>query len=469
MSDLENVRCRFAPSPTGRLHVGSVRTLLFNYLFAKKHNGELVLRLEDTDKKRSTKEFEKTILEDMAWLGLNYDEGIGRDNKGGKDYGPYRQSERAAKYMSKALELIEKGHAYYCQCSEERLKELREEQIKAKKPPRYDGCCKGEDIDHSKDGVTIRFNFEDSESVEFIDGIHGKLFFDSDKQAGDFIIIGSDGMAAFNFACAVDDGLMDISHVIRGDDHLSNTVRQIAILRAFGMTIPSYYHMPLVLGEDKKPLSKRHGHATIEDLKNDGYMAEAIINGLVMLGYRHDSGLLSLDKLVESFDEKNFSKSASVFDLQHLKGFNKDIFKDTDSNILKDLIGDEFGGVSNLKEVIDAVKEDSFDKESLVSLVSPFVKDLENVDLGEFDNDETKAMISLLKGEVSEVSDTGSEEDFKTIIGVVKSKSEVSGKKLFMPIRLVLTNERGGIELNRVMALLGKDKVLFRIKNYLEG
>lgn len=450
--------------------MGSVRTLLFNYLFAKKHNGQLVLRLEDTDKARSTKEFEDTILEDIIWLGLDYDEGPNKnENKDNDKYGPYRQSERAQIYRSKAAELIENGRAYYCECSEERLKELREDQIKAKKPPRYDGLCKGKDIDSSKEGVTIRFNFSDSESVEFIDGIHGTLFFENEKQAGDFIIIGSDGMASYNFACAVDDGLMEISHVIRGDDHLSNTVRQVAVMMALGMKIPNYYHMPLVLGEDKKPLSKRHGHATIEDLKNDGYMAAAVINGLAGLGYRHEGGLLSLDELVKQFDEKNFSKSASVFDLHHLKGFNKDVFKDTDSKVLNDLIAGEFGGTNNISAVIDAVKEDSFDKESLVRLVSPFVRDLSHIDLKEFDNNDTKALMALLKEEISSISGIGSDDDFKRLIGEVKSKSELSGKKLFMPIRLVLTNERGGIELNRVMALLGKVEVLKRIDNYLEG
>ncbi|MFQ5735480.1 MAG: glutamate--tRNA ligase [Thermodesulfobacteriota bacterium] len=262
---MPGVRTRFAPSPTGHLHIGNVRTALFNWLFARHFNGEFVLRMEDTDTARSDAAFEDSIIEDLSWLGLEWDEGPGgpRGGWGGwgagsnGPHGPYRQSERLAIYDRHAAALLDKGLAYRCYCSKERLEALKAEQMKKGSPPRYDNRCRSLSPSEIPAGAAplIRFMVR-GRSVRFKDGVHGRMAFDTSAM-GDFVIIGSDGVASYNFAVVVDDSEMGITHVLRGDDHLSNTPRQILLFEALGRTVPHYHHLPLVLSPSRSPLGKR--------------------------------------------------------------------------------------------------------------------------------------------------------------------------------------------------------------------
>ncbi|MEW6376609.1 MAG: glutamate--tRNA ligase, partial [Thermodesulfobacteriota bacterium] len=280
-----SIRVRFAPSPTGLLHIGNARTALFNYIFAKRKRGTLILRIEDTDVERSTDASINHILEDLQWLGIRWEEGPDRD---GSD-GPYRQSQRLSFYRDYTERLFREKKVYKCFCSNERLEALRKEQLAKGKMPRYDGTCRS----LSKEGISkmesagerpvLRFRVGKG-SIIFEDLIHGRMNFDSEG-IGDFIIIRSDGMAAYNFACVIDDHLMHVSHVIRGEDHLSNTPRQILIYQALGWEPPSFAHHPLILGPDRSPLSKRHGATTVSQYREEGFLPEALLNYLMLLGW----------------------------------------------------------------------------------------------------------------------------------------------------------------------------------------
>ncbi|MFZ3071984.1 MAG: glutamate--tRNA ligase, partial [Thermodesulfobacteriota bacterium] len=275
------VRTRFAPSPTGLLHVGGARTALFNRLFAKNEGGVFILRIEDTDTSRSSKKYEEALMQDLSWLGLEWDEG---PDKGGP-FGPYRQSERLDIHLDYSRKLLNEGKAYLCYCSKERLEELKASRLKKGLPPRYDKRCRNGRPEGVPAGAGAAIRFKASgDKIEFEDMVHGRLSFEG-AGMGDFIIIGSDNVAAYNFAAAIDDSLMRITHVIRGDDHLSNTPRQIMILNALGFAPPSYGHIPLVLSKDKTPLSKRDAKTSIAALRESGYLKEAVLNSAARLGW----------------------------------------------------------------------------------------------------------------------------------------------------------------------------------------
>jgi nondiscriminating glutamyl-tRNA synthetase len=272
---METIRTRFAPSPTGSLHIGNIRTALFNWLFTRKMKGTVILRIEDTDITRSTKENVNKIIESLLWLGLDWDEG------------PYFQSERLNIYQEYANKLINEGKAYYCYCTDEELEEKRNLSLARGEVPKYDGKCRNatkSQIEQWKSEgrkCTVRFKLPE-ESIEFNDIVKGKISFSS-LSLGDFVIIKSDGTPTYNFACCIDDHLMRITHVIRGEDHLTNTARQIFIYKSLGFEMPKFAHLPMIFGDDHTPLSKRHGATSIEELKNMGYLKEGIINYLALL------------------------------------------------------------------------------------------------------------------------------------------------------------------------------------------
>ena len=447
------VRTRFAPSPTGYLHIGNIRTALFNFLFARQAGGNFLLRIENTDPLRARPEYEKTILEDLEFLGLLWDDR------------PLRQSERGAIYQMYAEGLLEEGHAYRCYCSKERLEELRRTRLARGRPPVYDRrCLNAREPSPHGEGHVIRFCMP-PEKIVFIDRVYGRLGF-SGKDMGDFIILDSTGRATYNLACVVDDATMGITHIIRGEDHLPNTPRQIALIRALGFTVPEYIHLPLVTGHDRKPLGKRHTEASIKELKKEGYLPIAILNCASKLGW-HTEGLLSLEEMVDRFSPENLSKSPSVFDRGMLKRLNKTaIERASAEELLRHLDGLTVYNKERLIPVIEAVKENAETLRDLEGLVISILK-------RPCPDEKMKGMLGgsteVLKDalESIEAAKELDENIFDTIIEGLK-KGGRKRKDVFMPLRVALTGTTRGIELSRVFALLGRDEVIVRLKEALE-
>ncbi|WP_127477407.1 glutamate--tRNA ligase [Sulfurivermis fontis] len=311
------IKTRFAPSPTGYLHIGGARTALFSWLYARRHGGKFVLRIEDTDLERSTAESVNVILEGMTWLGLEYDEG------------PFFQTHRFDRYEEVIQQMLAQGLAYRCNCSKERLEALREEQMANKQKPRYDGRCRGQHVSPDEPHV-IRFRNPVGGAVVVNDLVRGKVVFSNDE-LDDLIIKRSDGSPTYNFVVVVDDMDMGITHVIRGDDHLNNTPRQINILRALGVEPPTYAHLPMILGEDGQKLSKRHGAASVTDYREEGYLPQALLNYLARLGWSHgDQEIFTLDELIQLFDITEINNSASALNMSKLQWLNQHYMKTMD-------------------------------------------------------------------------------------------------------------------------------------------
>ena len=326
----KQIRVRFAPSPTGHLHVGGARTALYNYLYARKTGGVFVLRIEDTDAQRSTKESYEGILRGLKWLGLDWDEG---PDVGG-DYGPYIQSARQVLYHSEVQRLLDEGKAYRCFCTPEELEAMKMEALKNKLPPKYNGKCRNlterevaERLDRG-DPFVIRFKMPQDGEVRFRDVIRGEFTFSNDD-LDDFVLIKSDGKPTYNFAVVVDDARMKISHVIRGDDHISNTPRQVHLYRALGYPLPKFAHLPMILGKDKTRLSKRHGATSIDFYMNKYYLPDAMVNYLALLGWSYDGKreLFSRKSLIDLFSLKKVSKNPAMFDMDKMEWVNAEHFK----------------------------------------------------------------------------------------------------------------------------------------------
>jgi len=325
----QKMRVRFAPSPTGFLHIGNARTAVVNHLIAQKNNAEYIIRIEDTDRERSTRESEISILEDLKWLGIKWTEG---PDKGG-DFGPYRQSERDHIYREYTARLIKSGHAFRCFCSREEVEEEKNRCV-AENRPFLDKCRdisveEQERLASEGREFTVKFRVPENESITFEDRIKGTVTFNSSNIGGDFIIVRSDGGPVYNYIVIIDDMLMEVTHVVRGEDHLSNTPKQILIGKALGIAVPDYAHLPLILGFDKKKLSKRHGITSVDLYRQEGYLPEALVNYLGLLGWSTETGeeILPADELVKLFDLSAIGKSPAVFDFQKLKWINGNYLK----------------------------------------------------------------------------------------------------------------------------------------------
>ena len=318
-------RLRFPPSPTGRLHIGNVRTALYNWLVARRVGGAFVLRIEDTDVVRSTMESEERLLEDLRWLGLDWDEG---PDIGGP-HAPYRQSERIGTFRRYARRLIESGKAYHCFCSPEQLKAGRERALAEGRTPGYSGACRSIAPDEAErriekgEPAAIRFKVEEGPAIAWRDLVHGELSFGRDV-IGDFVVVRSGGIPAYNFAVTVDDALMNITNVIRGDDHISNTPKQLLIQDALGFPRPEYAHLPLILGSDRSKLSKRHGSTAVSELKKEGYLPEALINFMAFMGWNpgDEREIYSLASLTKEFSLEKIQKGGAVFNIKKLDFLN---------------------------------------------------------------------------------------------------------------------------------------------------
>ncbi|MBD3634379.1 MAG: glutamate--tRNA ligase, partial [Methylophaga sp.] len=311
------IRTRFAPSPTGYLHVGGARTALFSWLYARKHGGQFILRIEDTDLERSTAESVNAILEGMTWLGLTYDEG------------PFYQTKRFDRYKEVIEQLMQQGDAYYCYCSKEELEAMREEQRANKQKPRYDGRCRHRTAPEPGVQPVIRFKNPTEGSVVVKDVIRGNVEF-SNKELDDLIIARPDGTPTYNLTVVVDDMDMKLTHVIRGDDHLNNSPRQINLYHALGVEPPVFAHVPMILGDDGARLSKRHGAVSVMSYRDQGYLPEALLNYLVRLGWSHgDQEVFSIDEMIQLFDIEDVNKAASSFNPEKLLWLNQQLIKNS--------------------------------------------------------------------------------------------------------------------------------------------
>ncbi|KAA0259483.1 glutamate--tRNA ligase [Deferribacter autotrophicus] len=478
------VRVRFAPSPTGHIHVGNVRTALFNYLFARNQKGSFILRIEDTDLERSTLESEKLIYEDLQWLGLDWDEG---PIKGG-DYGPYKQTERFDIYKKYVQKLLDEGKAYKCFCSKEELEEMKEKALKEGKPPRYNGKCRNltpqeiEALEKEGKKASIRFKVEDEE-VTIYDIIKGEITFKTDA-FGDFIIVRPDGTPVYNFVVVIDDALMKITHVIRGDDHLSNTPKQVLIYRALGFEVPKFAHIPMILGPDHSKLSKRHGDTSVNQFREKGYLPEALFNYLALLSWSHpeEKEVLSKEELIEAFSLDRVSKSAAVFDFEKLKWMNGIYIRNKSKEELAKLCVPYLvsSGLVNeayveenfdlLADMIESVK----DNLELLSDISQYIEVY--FKLNTVFDEKAKELLALetsipvLKTFLSEIEkvDKLDEQIYKSIVKNVQKSTGAKGKSLFMVIRIGVSGLTKGPELDKLVINLGKDEVIKRVKEVLE-
>ena len=480
---MENIRVRFAPSPTGYLHVGGLRTALYNYLFAKKNNGKFILRIEDTDRSRYVEGAVENLIASLKWCGLDYDEG---PDIGG-DYGPYMQSQRLEIYQQYAQELISKGHAYYCFCTPERLEALRKEQQQQKLPQaKYDKHClhlsksEIEEKLNSKIPHVIRLNVEPNQKIIFDDVIRGTVEFDSNN-IDDQILIKSDGYPTYHMANVVDDHLMKISHVIRGEEWLSSTPKHILLYDYFNWEKPIFAHLPLLLNPDRSKLSKRQGDVAVEDYRAKGYLKEALINFVALLGWNagDDKEFYYMDELIEKFSLERVNKSGAVFDIDKLNWLNAEhLRKKPDDEILsmlKDYIktteyADRNFSDAFLLNIIHAMKE-------RVSFVHEFVnnckyfyeapKEYEQKSIEKNWKDDTPELMKKLVEQFSLLNNPN-KEDFENALNKIAEELNIGKGKLIHPLRLAVSGQSTGPGIFDILFILGKDEVIKRIKDALK-
>lgn len=484
---MENVRVRYAPSPTGHLHIGNARTALFNYLYARNVGGKFIVRIEDTDQKRNIEGGELSQLTYLKWLGIDWDESIDI----GGEFGPYRQSERNHIYKNYYEQLIEHGIAYKCYCTEEELEAEREAQIARDEMPRYSGKCRHltdadrERLEQEGRKPSIRFAVPDGKVYQFQDLVKKEVSFESDG-IGDFVIVKKDGIPTYNFAVVIDDHLMKISHVLRGDDHISNTPKQLMLFEAFDWEPPIYGHMTLIVNESRKKLSKRDESIIqfIEQYEELGYLPEALFNFIALLGWspKGEEEIFSKDEFIQMFDADRLSKSPALFDQQKLTWMNNQYMKQLD---LDKVIALSLPHLVKAKLVPEEMSEE--DKQWSRKLIALYQEQMsygaEIVELSrmffiEELTYEQEAKEVLAQEHVPEVMtaflteiegmDTFEAPDIKAAMKAVQKSTGHKGKKLFMPIRAAVTGQTHGPELPNAMALLGKEKVKKRLQSVLD-
>ncbi len=460
------VRTRFAPSPTGYLHIGGARTALFSWLFARRHGGQFVLRIEDTDLERSSAESVNAILEGMAWLGLDYDEG------------PFYQTQRFERYAEVIQQLLDGGHAYRCYCSRERLEKLREQQMADKHKPRYDGHCRHGAEPPSPDApFVIRFRNPESGEVAFDDLVRGHIRFDN-SELDDLVIARSDGTPTYNLTVVVDDSDMRISHVIRGDDHINNTPRQINILKALDLDVPIYAHTPMILGSDGKRLSKRHGAVSVIQYRDDGYLPEALLNYLVRLGWSHgDQELFAVDEMIQLFDLDAVNRAASVFNPDKLRWLSQQHIIRTAPEHLARHLAQQLGrrGIDptdgpDLLEVVAAQQERATTLVEMADISECFYRDFDA-----FDEQAAKKHLRPVAREplqkvrqgLAAVTDWRPEKVYEPVQAVA-SELDVKMGKVAQPLRVAITGRAASPSIDVTLYLAGQDACLRRIDRALE-
>lgn len=477
------IRVRYAPSPTGHLHIGNARTALFNYLFARNLGGAFIIRIEDTDVKRNVAGGEESQLTYLKWLGIDWDESV--DIGGG--YGPYRQTERLDIYKEYWQDLLDRGLAYKCYCTEEELEKEREEQTSRGETPRYSGqhrnlTAEQRQAFESEGRIpSIRFRVPEGKTYSFNDLVKGQISFDTEG-TGDFVIVKKDGIPTYNFAVALDDHLMAISHVLRGEDHISNTPRQLMIYEAFGWEPPIFGHMTLIVNDQRKKLSKRDESIVqfIEQYDKLGYLPEAMFNFITLLGWspEGEQEIFTRDELIQVFNANRLSKSPAVFDANKLSWMNNEYLKKTELPRLVDLCVPHLQQAGRLPEILDA--DAQVWASSLVALYQDKLRyAAEIVPLTELffladvtDEEEAKTILAeeqvpvVLRAFADQVTGI-TQLDVDSVKSAIKSVQQTTGfkgKQLFMPIRAALTGQTHGPDLNQTIVLLGKSKVEERIR-----
>jgi nondiscriminating glutamyl-tRNA synthetase len=471
------MRVRFAPSPTGHLHIGNVRTALFNWLLARGNHGTFILRIEDTDAERSTLESESTILEDLRWLGLDWDEGP----EVGGPVGPYRQSERLGKYQSRARVLLEQGRAYYCFCSPEQLDAERKETLAKNLPPKYSRRCEGIDPALAKarvlagEGAAVRFRTPENREIVFQDLVRGDIRFHTDV-IGDQVLLRSDGYPAYNFAVVVDDGLMGVTHVVRGEDHISNTPRQLLIYEALEFTQPLFGHVAMVLGPDHTRLSKRHGATSVDEFREKGYLPEALLNYLALLSWSpgENQEIMPLADMSTRFALSDVGHSASVFDEEKLAWVNRHYLKEAPAERLATLSAPylERAGltrgsltpegldylasivplfnvsVDRLDQVPNRLRQ-LFEYSAEACLAQPDIR-------AELEAGSARQVIEALAAELEGSPRLTDRQMFRGVADRVKQRTGQKGRALFHPIRIALTGVADGPELDLLVPAIDR-------------
>ncbi|MGQ9603905.1 MAG: glutamate--tRNA ligase [bacterium] len=479
---MAGVRVRFAPSPTGYLHVGGARTALFNWLFARNTGGKFILRIEDTDMERSTEGSYKAIVEDLKWLGLEWDEGP----LVGGEYSPYFQSERRHFYRQWGEKLLKEGKAYHCFCTPGDLERMREELKRQGRDIKYDRRCRdlGEQEVRRRiekgEPSAIRFKSPLAGETVVEDFIKGTITFEN-TTIDDFVIMKSDGYPTYNFACVVDDMMMKISHVIRGDDHLSNTPKQILIYHALGATPPIFAHVPMIMGPDRSRLSKRHGATSIGQFRKDGYLPETMVNYLALLGWSYDDSttIFSKDELVEKFSLSKVSSTPAVFDYAKLQWLNCEYMKRKSSEEKVDLVLSHLKGAGLVSEVdqsmrdyirrvVEVLGERLRIAKQVTELASYFF--VENLD---YDQEIVSQMVSqhhvvpilkFLEDRLSKIEDFSSISIESVMRGLV-AEMGVKASEVYQPARFAVTGLKHSPDLARVMEIIGKERVLVRLRD----
>ena len=490
---MENVRVRFAPSPTGYLHIGGLRTALFNYLYARHTGGDMLLRIEDTDRTRFVEGALENLLKALRWSGIEIDEGVMLDENGEVtqkgDCGPYIQSERveAGIYDKYIDQLIEEGKAYYCFCSQERIDKVRDQQRADGLTPKYDGLCRSIPLEEAKKRVaagephTVRLKLPVNRDITFNDKIKGKITFNTDDQ-DDQVLIKRDGFPTYHFAVVVDDHLMGITHVVRGDEWVSSTPKHVYLYEAFGWEAPEYIHLPTVLNKDHKKYSKRNGDGMVEDFIEEGYMPEGLINFLALLGWSPDSEeeIFTMKQLAEQFDFDRVNKTGAVFDKRKLDWVNGHYVRDLSVDELTEKIKpfmvksgliDESYPEDKLK-LLAATWQSAIDKFSDAPELSKnyFLVD-EDMTWDEeaveaIKTDDAKKLIDSFLNHLEEIDEID-EEFASTIMKKIQKETGIKGKNLWFPVRAAITGSVHGPELSNAFVIMGKEKIKERL-NYVK-
>lgn len=477
----KELRVRFAPSPTGPFHIGGARSALFNWLLARKEGGKFILRVEDTDLERSSREWEENIKAALLWLGIDWDEGI---DVGGP-HGPYRQTERLGLYREYTDRLLASGRAYRCYCSEDELEADRQAQMAKGETPRYTGRCRSlSEADKERLAAegrkpTVRFRVPGNQEIAFHDLVRGPVSFESNG-VGDFVIVKSDGIPVYNYAVVLDDALMEVSHVIRAEEHLSNTPRQILIYKALGFPLPEFGHISLILGKDRTKMSKRHGATSVDQYRQLGYLPEAIVNFLALLGWapEGEQEIFSQAELISQFSLDRVAKNPAVFDVDKLNWLNAHYLRQLSATALTDLalphieaagfVTSPLAGQDRawLEEVVAVVREHVSYAAQVAEHVGVFFGD----DVA-FESDEARAVLrdpdipavmaafAERLGALENLEDAAVQAVLKSIVKDLK----LNGKKVYMPIRVAISGQVHGPDLLRLIVLLGKERVLGRI------
>ena len=456
------VRTRFAPSPTGYLHIGGARTALLSYLFAKKHGGQFVLRVEDTDRARSTEESVQAILDGMAWLGLDADKG------------PFYQTQHFDRYREVVKQLLDSGHAYHCYCTPAELDEMREAAMQRKEKPRYNGHWRDRD-ETPPEGVepVVRFKNPLDGKVVIDDAVKGEIVIDN-RELDDLVIMRSDGTPTYNLTVVVDDMDMAITHVIRGDDHVNNTPRQINILEALGASRPVYAHLPMILGEDGKRLSKRHNAVSVMQYKDDGYLPEALLNYLVRLGWsHHDQELFTADEMIKLFTLEAVNRSGAVFDTKKLDWVNQQYLQAKPSAELAEALQPYLAAISvdtsngpALSEVANLLRDRASTLVEMAASARYFYEAPTSYDEKAAKKQFKAPTADVLKAVVKgfEALQDWQPDNIQELLDQTVSDLEIGFGKLGQPLRLAVTGGTASPSLADTLALIGKDEVVARVE-----